>query len=95
MSYLERLKAQKGAPCTTDKTDKRPSVSFVGSPGGPIPQATPAEETEIRAGIGRLCGFDHPDFPEALAVALADPRAALDALRNPSARMLAALEGEP
>ena len=54
--------------------------------------ATQAEAAEIRAHLGRLCG-DHPDYPEALELALVDPVAALDAFRNPSARMLAAMEG--
>jgi hypothetical protein len=50
--------------------------------GRPAPRpATPAEAAEIRAHLGRLCGFDHPDYPEALAVALADPDAALDSFR--------------
>lgn len=44
--------------------------------------ATVQEEAEIRALLDRECGRDHPDYPEALAVALRDPGAALDALRG-------------
>lgn len=40
-------------------------------------------EAEIRALLVKQCPEGHPDFPEALRVALADPKAALDALRAP------------
>jgi hypothetical protein len=42
-------------------------------------QPTPAEAAEIRAHLGRL--VDHPDYPEALELALADPVAALESFR--------------
>jgi hypothetical protein len=103
MSYLDRLKAKNaemGLPSLPSKPTKPPLPSdcwgfggFVGCPSDPNSQVTSAEEAEIRGHLARLCGADHPDYPEALAVALADPLGALDALRNPSARMLAALEG--
>ena len=43
-------------------------------------------EAEIRALLAREmrgAGADHPDYPKALAIALRDPRAALEALRGP------------
>lgn len=42
-------------------------------------------EAEIRALLAREmrgAGADHPDYPEALRIALADPGAALEALRS-------------
>jgi hypothetical protein len=43
-------------------------------------RATPDQATKIRAELERIMGADHRDFPEALALALADPDAALSAL---------------
>ncbi len=44
---------------------------------------TAEQEREIRAHLARLLpGAEHPDFPEALAVALADPGAHLRAFRR-------------
>jgi hypothetical protein len=98
MALRDRLASAKPANPASDGGNDRGGLAKIAGIAIAAPshsgKVTPAEEAEIRAGIGRLCGFDHADFPEALAVALADPRAALDALRNPSARMLASLEGE-
>jgi hypothetical protein len=87
MSYADRLKAEigaKGAPPPTDKTDKSPFVSSVSSTSGHVSSATPAEAARIRAAMMRLWdrhdGATHPEFREALGIALADPDAALDLL---------------
>lgn len=42
------------------------------------------QETEIRALLARQCPPSHPDHAEALRIALADPGAALEALREPA-----------
>jgi hypothetical protein len=47
----------------------------------PSRPATPPERAEIRAHLARLCGSEHGDYPEALACALDDPGAALEAFR--------------
>lgn len=41
------------------------------------------QNAEIQALLALQCPEDHPDYPEALRIALADPGAALEALREP------------
>lgn len=84
MSYADRLRAEigaKGAPLPTDKTDKSPFVSYVSPHSGHVSSATPAEAAQIRGLLIRHLGPDSPELEEALAVALADPGAALRTLR--------------
>lgn len=97
MSYADRLKAQiagKGGGDPTYKTIKTPSdgakpgfVGFVGSPPG-LPANAPRrandrEGGDIHLGMTRLWRneLSHPDWPEALQLALNNADAALDSLR--------------
>ena len=82
MSYLARLKqpeTEKGATCAADKTHETSSEGFVGTAGGHVS----ALESELRGFLARELPEDHPDFSEALAIALLDPAAAFSALRQP------------
>jgi len=88
MSYADRLKAQiagKGPTRTTDKTDKTPFVSSVGSSPDPfsrrVQATTPAEAAQLRGLLIRHLGAGSGDLDEAMAVALLDPAASLRFLR--------------
>lgn len=95
--WLERARVEipKGAPRPTANSDVRSlegvsipltSLLAVSHPDPFAGIATAADEREIRAHLVRvLPGEDHPDYREALALALADPVAALDALRATTA----------
>jgi hypothetical protein len=82
------------APSYTQKQSRAPSETGADT-GFPCaqsqsetPRTGPAHsetEAEIRALLAREmrgAGADHPDYAEALAIALADPGAALEALRS-------------
>ncbi|HXS53294.1 MAG TPA: hypothetical protein VN782_12235 [Usitatibacter sp.] len=86
MSYADRLKAQiggKGVTRGTDKTDKTPFVSSVGSSHDPFSrrEATPTELAQIRGLLIRHLGPNSDELDEAMAVALRDPAASLRTLR--------------